>query len=66
MKAPLRFCVLGASLVLVSGCFLVPTEVPAELLAVKDDPNAFSKAGHPLTELAVGTVIDDLDLLDGC
>ncbi len=44
----------------------VPAEVPAELQAVQDDPARFGSEDHPLTDVPLGTVIDDLSGLDGC
>lgn len=44
----------------------VPEEVPAELEAVQDDPARFGPEDHPLTDVPLGTVIDDLSDLDGC
>ncbi len=50
-------------------------ELPPELLAVQADPERFSSemdpegditADHPLLDMPVGTVIDDLSALDGC
>lgn len=47
---------------------LVPVSqiVPPVLSVVRDDPNRFSLEDHPLKDVDVGTVIDDLSGLEGC
>ena len=45
---------------------VVPDSVPAELAVVQADPEKFGPASHPLANVIVGTVLDDLSGLDGC
>lgn len=45
---------------------VVPDTFPAELAAVRADPARFGIENHPLADVLVGTVIDDLANLDGC
>jgi hypothetical protein len=44
----------------------LPEGVPTELTVVQSDSGRFSPDDHPLRDVAVGTVIDDLSGLDGC
>lgn len=45
---------------------VLPDRFPAELAAVQADPARFGIEDHPLREVLIGTVIDDLSNLDGC
>ena len=49
-----------------SGLPLLPEEIPQEVLEVDADHEGYSEDGHPLADVAPGTVIDDLSQLDGC
>ena len=44
----------------------VPQAVPPVLSVVRNDPARFALEDHPLKDVSVGTVIDDLSGLDGC
>ncbi len=59
------------SVVLLGGCPFcanvgLPTEIPPEVLTVQSDTERFSPSDHPLSDVTVGTVIDDPASLDGC
>lgn len=45
---------------------VLPDTFPTELAAVRTDPARFGIEDHPLREVLIGTVIDDLSNLDGC
>ncbi len=45
---------------------VVPAEVPELVERVLADPDAFSDADHPLIGTTPGTILDDLDTLEGC
>ncbi len=63
---PLSGVATWSMCLLQSASTTVPGEVPAELQAVQDDPARFGSEGHPLADVPLGTVIDDLSGLDGC
>ncbi len=41
-------------------------DMPSEILTVEGDPERFRVDEHPLADVAVGTVLDDLSGLTGC
>lgn len=55
-----------ATLARATSLLKAPAAIPEQVQRVLADPEAFAESSHPLIGTTPGTIVDDLDALDGC